>query len=85
MSRDVVLGDLPIEDWLESFRDYTRSAEGKRGPLSRSGGVADVVPGVYPEWHYDALAIRCLLETVVAQQKEITRLSEVVRQLGSGA
>ncbi len=81
MSDEVVLSELSVEEWLRSFGDYTRSAEGKRGPLNRGAGVSDVVPGVYPHWHYDALAIRRLLEMVIAQQKEIERLSERVRAL----
>ena len=79
MRNDVDLSKLSAEDWLRSFEDYTRFAEGKRGPLNRGGGVADIVPGVYRDWHYDALAIRCLLETVVKQQQEIERLSKLVR------
>ena len=81
MSDEVDLSKLSAEQWLRSFEDYTRSAEGKRGPLNRGAGVADVVPGVYPDWHYDALAIRSLLQTVLDQQREIERLSERVRAL----
>ena len=81
MSDEVVLSELSAEEWLRSFQSYTREAESKRGPLDRGEGVADVVPGVYPDWHYDALAIRCLLETVIAQRQEIERLSERVRAL----
>ena len=81
MSDEVDLSKLSTEEWLRSFEDYTRSAEGKRGPLNRGEGVADVVPGVYPDWHYDALAIRCLLKTVIDQRQEIERLSERVRTL----
>ncbi len=78
---DEVLSELSAEEWLRSFADYTRYAEGKRGPLNRGAGAADVVPGVYPDWHYDALAIRCLLKRVLDQQQEIERLSERVRAL----
>ena len=81
MSKDVDLSKLSAEEWLRSFEGYTRSAEGKRGPLNRGEGGADVVPGVYPDWHYDALAVRCLLKTVLDQQQEIVRLSERVRAL----
>lgn len=81
MSDEVVLNKLSAEEWLRSFENYTRSAKGKRGPINRGAGVADIVPGVYPDWHYDALAIRCLLETVIAQRQEIERLSKRVRAL----
>jgi len=81
MSDDVALSELSVKEWLRSFENYTRSAESKRGPLNRGAGVSDVVPGVYPHWHYDALAIRCLLKKVIDQQQEIERLSERVRAL----
>ena len=71
MSDEVDLSKLSAEEWLRSFEDYTQPAEGKRGPLNRGTGVAEVVPGVYSDWHYDALAIRCLLKTVLDQRKEI--------------
>ena len=37
--------------------------------------------GPYPDWHYGALALRKLLETVVEQRAEIQKLASRVRTL----
>ena len=47
---------------------------GKRGPIRPGSGVSDVVPGPYPDWHYVALTLRKLLETVDEQKSQIEEL-----------
>ena len=72
---DAILSELGIVEWLKAYRHISASAVGKRGPTRPGPGeVYDVVPGPYPDWHYVALALRKLLETVVEQRTEIQEL-----------
>ena len=79
---DAILSDLGIAEWLEAYEHISASAVGKRGPIRPgSGKVYDVVPGPYPDWHYVALALRKLLETVVEQKSQIEELASRVKIL----
>ena len=79
---DAILSDLGIAEWLEAYENISASAVGKRGPIRPgSGKVYDVVPGPYPDWHYVALALRKLLETVVEQKSQIEELASRVKIL----
>ena len=79
---DAILSDLGIAEWLEAYEHISASAVGKRGPIRPgSGKVYDVVPGPYPDWHYVALALRKLLETVVEQKSQIEELASRVETL----
>ena len=79
---DAILSELGIAEWLETYQHISASAVGKRGPIRPGPGkVYDVVPGPYPDWHYVALALRKLLETVVAQKSEIEKLASRVESL----
>ena len=71
---DAILSDLGIAEWREAYRHITAPAVGKRGPIRLGSGVSDVVPGPYPNWHYTALALRKLLETVGEQESQIEKL-----------
>ena len=79
---DAILSELGIDEWLEAYQHISASAVGKRGPIRPGPGkVYDVVPGPYPDWHYVALALRKLLETVVEQKSEIEKLASRVETL----
>ena len=79
---NVVLGDLKIEDWLESYRQRTAAAARADGPLNPNNpGVFAVVPGPYSRWHYDALAMFRVIEKVVEQQREIESLMSRIQEL----
>ena len=79
---DAILSELGIAEWLEAYQHISASAVGKRGPIRPGPGkVYDVVPGPYPDWHYVALALRKLLETVVEQKSEIEKLASRVETL----
>ena len=79
---DAILSELGIVEWLEAYQHISASAVGKRGPIRPGPGkVYDVVPGPYPDWHYVALALRKLLETVVEQKSEIEKLASRVETL----
>ena len=79
---DAILSDLGIGEWLEAYQHISASAVGKRGPIRPGPGkVYDVVPGPYPDWHYVALALRKVLETVVEQKLEIEELVRRVKTL----
>ena len=79
---DAILSELGIADWLEAYQHISASAEGKRGPIRPGPGkVYDVVPGPYPDWHYVALALRKLLETVIEQKSQIEELASRVESL----
>ena len=79
---DAILSELGIAGWLEAYQHISASAVGKRGPIRPGPGkVYDVVPGPYPDWHYVALALRKLLETVVEQKSEIEKLASRVETL----
>ena len=79
---DAILSELGIAEWLEAYQHISASAVGKRGPIRPGPGkVYDVVPGPYPDWHYVALALRKLLETVVEQKSEIAKLASRVETL----
>ena len=66
---DAILSELGIAEWLEAYQHISASAVGKRGPIRPGPGkVYDVVPGPYPDWHYVALALRKLLETVAGAE-----------------
>lgn len=79
---DAILSELGLVEWLEAYQHISASAVGKRGPIRPGPGkVYDVVPGPYPDWHYVALALRKLLETVVAQRSEIQELASRVEAL----
>lgn len=79
---DAILSELGLVEWLEAYQHISASAVGKRGPIRPGPGkVYDVVPGPYPDWHYVALALRKLLETVVAQRSEIHELASRVEAL----
>ena len=73
---DAILSELDIAEWLEAYHHITAPAIGKRGPIRRGPrvSVSEVVPGPYPDWHYVALALRKLLETVVEQKSQIEEL-----------
>jgi len=80
----VNLGTLTVEDWLESYRLVTAPAMDAEGPLNPNTDkpvVRSVVPGPYPDWHYQALAMRRLLETVDEQGRRLAELELRVRQL----
>ena len=79
---DAILSELGIAEWLEAYQHISASAVGKRGPIRPGPGkVYDVVPGPYPDWHYVALALRKLLETVLEQKSEIEKLASRVETL----
>ena len=78
---DAILSELGIAEWLEAYQHISAPAVGKRGPIRPGSGVADVVPGPYPDWHYVALALRKLLETVVEQKSQIEELVRRVETL----
>ena len=78
---DAILSELTIAEWLEAFRHITTPAVGKRGPIRPGSGVSDMVPGPYPDWHYVALALRKLLETVDEQKSQIEELVRRVETL----
>ena len=79
---DAILSELDIAEWLEAYQHISASAVGKRGPIRPGPGkVYDVVPGPYPDWHYVALALRKLLETVVEQRSQIEELTSRVETL----
>ena len=78
---DAILSELGIAEWLEAYRHITAPAVGKRGPIRPGSGVSDVVPGPYPDWHYVALALRKLLETVDEQESQIEELVRRVETL----
>ena len=79
---DAILSELGIAEWLEAYQHISASAVGKRGPVRPGPGkVYDVVPGPYPDWHYVALALRKLLETVVDQRSQIEELASRVETL----
>ena len=78
---DAILSELGIAEWLEAYQHISASAVGKRGPIRPGSGVSDVVPGPYPDWHYGALALRKLLETVVEQKSQIEELVRRVETL----
>ena len=79
---NAILSELSIAEWLEAYQHISASAVGKRGPIRPGPGkVYDVVPGPYPDWHYVALALRKLLETVVEQKSEIKKLASRVKTL----
>ena len=78
---DAILSELGIAEWLEAYQHISASAVGKRGPIRQGSGVSDVVPGPYPDWHYVALALRKLLETVVEQKSQIEELVRRVETL----
>ena len=79
---NAILSELGITEWLEGYQYISASAVGKRGPIRPgSGKVSDVVPGPYPDWHYVALALRKLLETVVEQKSQIEELASRVETL----
>ena len=79
---DAILSELGIAEWLEAYEHISASAVGKRGPIRPGPGkVYDVVPGPYPDWHYVALALRKLLETVVEQKSQIEELASRVESL----
>ncbi|MYB31891.1 MAG: hypothetical protein F4Y20_05060 [Acidobacteria bacterium] len=81
-SDDAILSDLGIVEWLEAYQHISASAIGKRGPIRPGPGkVYDVVPGPYPDWHYVALALKKLLQTVVDQKSEIERLNSRIEAL----
>ena len=47
-----------------------------------SGQVgADVVPGAYDNWHYDALAMYCALREIATQKEKIEQLTKRVKLL----
>ncbi len=71
---DAILSELTIAEWLKAFRHITAPAVGKRGPIRPGSGVSEMVPGPYPDWHYVALALRNLLETVDEQKSQIDKL-----------
>ena len=76
-NQPVNLGGLTVEDWLESYRLVTAPAMDAEGPLNPNTDdpvVRSVVPGPYPDWHYQALAMRRLLETVDEQRRRIAEL-----------
>ena len=80
----VVLSHLTVEDWLESYRQASAPAMDAEGPLNPNEPepvVRSVVPGPYPDWHYQALAMHRLLETVVEQEKRIKDLEGRVQDL----
>lgn len=80
----VVLSNLTVEDWLESYRQASAPAMDAEGPLNPNAPepvVRSVVPGPYPDWHYQALAMHRLLETVVKQEKRIKDLEGRVQDL----
>ena len=60
---------------------HAAAAEGPTTPPFGSSdedrGVSSVVPGVFGGWHYMALPILVLLETVIKQQAEIDHLRGV--------
>lgn len=78
---DAILSELTIAEWLEAFRHITAPAVGTRGPIRPGSGVSDMVPGPYPDWHYVALALRKLLETVDEQKSQIDELVRRVEAL----
>ena len=79
---DAILSELGLVEWLEAYQHISASAVGKRGPIRPGPGkVYDVVPGPYPDWHYVALALRKLLETVVKQKSEIEELASRIEAL----
>ena len=80
----VVLGKLTVDDWLESYRQASAPALDAEGPLNPNAAeavVRSVVPGPYPDWHYQALAMHRLLETVVEQERRIRELEGRVQDL----
>lgn len=80
----VVLSKLTVEEWLESYRQASapaRDAEGPLNPNEPEPVVRSVVPGPYPDWHYQALAMHCLLQTVVEQKGRIEELETRIRDL----
>ena len=79
---DAILSELDIIEWLEAYEHISASAVGKRGPIRPGPGkVYDVVPGPYPDWHYVALVLKKLLQTVVEQKSEIQKLSSRIKTL----
>ena len=80
---NVVLGELDLGQWLESYRQRTAAAQTADGPLNpREPGVFSIIPGPYSHWHYDALAMLRVIEMVVKQQQEIEALKNQVKELG---
>lgn len=80
----VKLGELTVGDWLESYRLVTSPAMDADGPLNPNTDepvVRSVVPGPYPDWHYQALAMLRLLETVNKQRTQIVSLENRIRAL----
>ena len=82
---NVKLNELTVEDWLESYRLRTRHLinRGVTGPLNpdQDGAARDVVPGVYNNWHYDALAMLQLLAKVLELQMREKQHQEREKQL----
>ena len=74
-TNNAILSELSIAEWLEAYQHISAPAVGKRGPIRPGPGKScDIVNGPYPDWHYAALALRKLLETVVEQKSEIKKL-----------
>lgn len=82
--KTVRLGGLSIGDWLESYRLSAAPATHAEGPLNPNTHeivVRDVVPGPYPDWHYQALAMLRLLEAANKQRDQIEALESEVKEL----
>ena len=80
----VNLGTLGISDWLESYRLAAAPAMNAEGPLNPNTHevvARDVIPGPYPEWHYQALAMLRLLEAADEQRGRIEALESEVKDL----
>ena len=80
----VKLGTLGVDGWLESYRLSAAPAMGAEGPLNPNTHepvARDVVPGPYPDWHYQALAMLQLLEAANKQQEQIDALESEVKEL----
>ena len=83
----VKLSDQDVKAWRDAYArlmevdPHAAAAEGPPIPpfgSSKEGrGVSSVVPGVFGGWHYMALPILVLLETVIKQQAEIDHLREI--------
>ena len=76
--------NMPTEQ--ESLRGECRSLTRLKVQLplhpDLSGQVgADVVPGAYDNWHYDALAMYCALREIATQKEKIEQLTKRVKLL----
>ena len=76
------LRELDLDGWLKTYRFITKPAEGVDSTLyDGSTAFGDIVDEPLIPWYYSALAVRCLIERGLAQQKEIDGLRERVRLL----